>query len=73
MIDSEQTASNTLTGRVVLVERLGGTTHVHFDVGSHRLMAAVAQDSVPDVGEAITVRIRAERVHLFDAGGRSYQ
>ncbi|HJR66365.1 MAG TPA: sn-glycerol-3-phosphate ABC transporter ATP-binding protein UgpC [Gemmatimonadaceae bacterium] len=73
VIDSEGAAGNTLTGRVVLVERLGGTTHVHFDVGSHRLMAAVAQDSVPDVGEAITVRIRAERVHLFDAGGRSYQ
>ena len=73
VLDSERPADNTLTGRVVLVERLGGTTHVHFDVGSHRLMAAVTRDSVPDVGEDITVHIRAERVHLFDAGGRSYQ
>ena len=73
VLDSEGPADNTLTGRVVLVERLGGTTHVHFDVGSHRLMAAVTRDSVPDVGEDITVHIRAERVHLFDAGGRSYQ
>ncbi len=72
VIDSEETAGNTLTGRVVLVERLGGTTHVHFDAGSHRLMAAIAHDSVPDIGEAITVRIRAERIHLFGADGRSY-
>jgi ABC-type sugar transport system ATPase subunit len=72
VIDSQETPGNTLTGRVVLVERLGGTTHVHFDAGSHRLMAAIADDSVPDVGEPITVRIRAERIHLFGADGRSY-
>ena len=44
-MDSEGAAGNTLTGRVVLVERLGGTTHVHFDAGAHRLMAAIADDA----------------------------
>jgi ABC-type sugar transport system ATPase subunit len=73
MIDSDGLSSNTLMGRVVLVERLGGTTHVHFDAGPHRLMAAVANDSVPEVGEEIRVRARAERVHLFGADGRSHR
>ncbi len=72
VIDSGGVAGSALAGRVVLVERLGGTTHVHFDAGPHRLMAAVSNDSVPEAGEEIRVLIRAERVHLFGADGRSY-
>ncbi|MGQ0713739.1 MAG: ABC transporter ATP-binding protein [Gemmatimonadaceae bacterium] len=63
---------STLRGRVVLVERLGGTTHVHFDAGPHRLMAVVPNDSALDVGEDITLAVRAERVHLFTADGRAH-
>jgi ABC-type sugar transport system ATPase subunit len=60
------------TGRVVLVERLGATSHVHFDVeGGHRMMASVVNDRLPDIGEAISVRMLPERVHLFAADGRS--
>jgi ABC-type sugar transport system ATPase subunit len=59
-----------LSGQVVLVERLGGTSHVHFDVGPHRMLATISNDSVPDVGERITVRI-PDDVHLFDAQGRA--
>ena len=62
---------DTLEGRVVLVERLGGTSHVHLDVDRHRLVASVSNDSLPGVGENITVRARAERLHLFSADGRS--
>ncbi len=74
--DSEAPSSaefpdNLLSGRVVLVERLGGTSHVHFDVGPHRLMASVSNDALPDVGETITVRVPAERVHLFGQDGRT--
>jgi ABC-type sugar transport system ATPase subunit len=59
-------------GRVVLVERLGGTSHVHFDVeGGSRMMASVMNDRLPDVGEAISVHMPPERVHLFAADGRS--
>jgi ABC-type sugar transport system ATPase subunit len=72
VIESEGPEGSALAGRVVLVERLGGTTHVHFDAGPHRLMAAVSNDSVPEVGEDIRVRVRAERVHLFGADGRSH-
>jgi ABC-type sugar transport system ATPase subunit len=69
---SDQAASpgdDTLVGRVVLVERLGGTSHVHFDLGPHRMMVSVSTDALPDVGENITVRVPAERVHLFGANG----
>ena len=58
-----------LTGGVVLVERLGGTSHVHFDVGPHRLLASVSGDPLPDVGDVIAVQVPPERVHLFAADG----
>ena len=60
-----------IAGRVVLVERLGGMSHVHFDAGPHRLMAAVSNDSLPHIGEGIAVRVRPDRVHLFAADGRA--
>jgi multiple sugar transport system ATP-binding protein len=62
-----------LTGRVVLVERLGGTSHVHFDVegGRNRMMASASNDRLPDVGQTITVRVPPERVHLFGVDGRA--
>jgi multiple sugar transport system ATP-binding protein len=60
-----------LEGRVVLVERLGGTSNVHFDVGPHRMMASLSNDAVPIVGERIRVRLRMERIHLFGMDGRS--
>ena len=52
-------------GSVVLVERLGGTSHIHFDSGPHRLLAAVSNERLPDVGDTITLRLRQDRVHLF--------
>jgi ABC-type sugar transport system ATPase subunit len=61
-----------LSGRIVLVERLGSITHVHFDAGPHRMMAAVSNDAVPDVGADITLRIRVERAHLFGADGLAH-
>ncbi|HUF26316.1 MAG TPA: sn-glycerol-3-phosphate ABC transporter ATP-binding protein UgpC [Gemmatimonadaceae bacterium] len=62
--------SGGLTGRVVLVERLGGTSHVHVDVGPHRVMAAVTGELLPEVGADITIGMPAERVHLFGTDGR---
>ncbi len=69
---SESPASDTLHGRVVLVERLGGTSHVHFDVGAHRLMASVSGGAaVLQVGDHVAVRVPSDRVHLFAADGRA--
>ena len=58
-----------VSGRVVLVERLGGTSHVHFDAGANRLMAAVSQETLPAVGESIEVHVPPARVHLFGPDG----
>jgi ABC-type sugar transport system ATPase subunit len=66
-----ESADDVLRGTVVLVERLGGTSHVHFDVGPHRLMASVSNDSLPDVGDTIAVRVPSGRVHLFGPEGRT--
>jgi ABC-type sugar transport system ATPase subunit len=63
--------SDTLTGRVVLVERLGGTSHIHFEVGPHRLLATVVNESLPEVGDEIRARVSARRAHLFGADGRA--
>jgi ABC-type sugar transport system ATPase subunit len=60
-----------VSGRVVLVEMLGGTSHVHFQAGPHRLLATVAGDQLPRVGEGITVRARTERAHLFAEDDRA--
>ncbi len=60
----------TLRGRVVLVERLGGTSHIHFEVGPHRLLASVVNDSLPDVGDEIRAHVSARRAHFFAADGR---
>jgi ABC-type sugar transport system ATPase subunit len=66
-------AGDTLRAHVVLVERLGGTSHVHFDVegSGNRLMASVSNDQLPSVGESITFRVPPERVHLFGADGKT--
>jgi ABC-type sugar transport system ATPase subunit len=68
---SNGSAGDELVGRVVLVEVLGGTSQVHFDVGRHRLLATVSGDRQPSVGDAIAVRARAERAHLFAEDGRA--
>ncbi len=63
--DAPQSATGGFAGNVVLVERLGGTSHIHFDSGKHRLLAAVSNEQLPEVGDTIDVRIRSERAHLF--------
>ena len=60
-------------GRVVLVERLGGTSHVHIDVGTHRLVASVANQVLPSTGDRLIIGAHHERVHLFGADGRALQ
>ncbi|MEO7823140.1 MAG: sn-glycerol-3-phosphate ABC transporter ATP-binding protein UgpC [Gemmatimonadaceae bacterium] len=64
-------SGGSLVGRVVLVERLGGTSHVHFDVegGTGRMMASVSNERVPEVGDRISVTAPTEQVHLFAADG----
>lgn len=60
-----------LSGRVLLVERLGGTSHVHCEVGPHRLMASVSTQQLPEIGDLIELQVPSARVHLFGGDGRS--
>jgi multiple sugar transport system ATP-binding protein len=59
-----------LSGRVLLVERLGGLNHAHVEVSRHRLIAAVPNEVAPEVGDHVRVRCPAGKAHLFDAEGR---
>jgi multiple sugar transport system ATP-binding protein len=56
-------------GRVVLVERLGGTSHVHVDVGPHRLTAVIVGDAVPSVADEVGVGFQSDKLHLFGPDG----
>jgi ABC-type sugar transport system ATPase subunit len=71
LVSPDSAPADRLSGTVVLVERLGGTSLVHFDAGPHRLLAAVVDERLPQVGDTIAVRARPERAHLFGADGRS--
>lgn len=70
---SPNPSTEVLKGRVLLVERLGGTSHVHFDVdgGGSRMMASIANDRPPELGDAITFHIPPGRVHLFGPDGKA--
>ncbi|MFN2602476.1 MAG: ABC transporter ATP-binding protein [Gemmatimonadaceae bacterium] len=67
--NGSKSSDDSIIGKIVLVERLGGTSHIHFEVGPHRLMASVVAESLPNVGENISVRIPEGRTHLFAADG----
>ena len=60
------------SGRVLLVERLGGTSHIHVEAGLHRLMAAVSTEQLPEAGDLVALHVPPDpRVHLFDRDGQS--
>jgi multiple sugar transport system ATP-binding protein len=65
-------AGTRIRGRVLLVERLGGTSHIHFEVGPNRLLVSAAGEPVPDVEETVEVRVPSDRVHLFDPDGAAF-
>ena len=60
-----------IRGRVLLVERLGGTSHVHFEVGSNRFLVTAAGEMLPSVDDVVEVGVLPHRVHLFAADGRA--
>ncbi|MCA1559832.1 MAG: sn-glycerol-3-phosphate ABC transporter ATP-binding protein UgpC [Acidobacteria bacterium] len=60
-----------LRGRVLLVERLGGTSHIHIEVGPHRLMASVSNERLPEIGDRIELQVPPALVHLFGEDGRA--
>jgi ABC-type sugar transport system ATPase subunit len=67
--DGVPAGTSIAAGTAVLVERLGGTSHVHFDVGATRLMAVTSGDDLPAPGAPVHVAIPAARAHLFSSDG----
>lgn len=70
-LPSASSARSRLSGKVLLVERLGGTSHIHMDVGPHRLLAIVSSDEPPDVGDIVGLDMSSDRVHLFGDDGNT--
>jgi ABC-type sugar transport system ATPase subunit len=64
-------AGTHLSGRVVLVERLGGHSHIHVAVGPHRLVASVSVERLPAIGDLVELRVPDARLHLFNKEGLS--
>jgi ABC-type sugar transport system ATPase subunit len=59
----------TLIGRLVLAERLGGTTHLHVELGGRRIVAAVATDREIEPDRDVRLAYDPARVHVFGADG----
>jgi ABC-type sugar transport system ATPase subunit len=60
-----------LDGRLLLVERLGGTTHLHVEVGGQRLIAAIAADRTIEPDQPVRLAVDMEKVHFFATGGEA--
>jgi len=60
-----------LEGRLVLVERPGGATHLHVDVAGQRVIAALAADHAALADEAVRLAVDMQRVHFFAADGET--
>ena len=63
-----------LTGKVLVVERLGGATYTYVQIeGDKTITAEVDGNSPVKVGEQITLGINSETCHLFGADGLSLE
>lgn len=60
-----------LTGRVALVERLGGESYLHLELADGTpITARVPGDSEFHAGEPLSMAFPSEALHFFDAGGK---
>jgi multiple sugar transport system ATP-binding protein len=63
-----------LTGKVLVVERLGGATYLYVQIaGDKTITAEVDGNSPVKVGDAIKLGIQGETCHLFGADGLSLE
>jgi multiple sugar transport system ATP-binding protein len=64
-------AADARRGTVRVVEPVGDGTYIHVDVGGTTLTAAVEGDVRVSSGTTARVRLPPERLHVFDADGRT--
>jgi len=61
-----------LDGELSLVERLGGETILHLRAGAAGpVLARLPGDSALRIGDRVSLSVRPDRCHLFDAQGRA--
>ncbi len=69
--ESDHEGWPTLSGIVSAAERLGASTHLHVEIGPHRLIAAVAADLEIEISTPIVLCVASGRLHLFGEDGQS--
>jgi ABC-type sugar transport system ATPase subunit len=60
-----------LDGKLVLVERLGGATHLHVEVAGQRIIAAISADRVVELDGPVRLTVAMERAHFFTGSGEA--
>jgi multiple sugar transport system ATP-binding protein len=73
-IELEDEASSTpIKGMVNIVENLGGETYLHVEIapGAPLMMVKLRGSEGPKRGEAVTLHLPADRIHLFGADERA--
>lgn len=56
-----------LKGKVTVVEPLGPEALVYASIGDHDVIAKAPGKTPPQVGETVSLRLRTEDIHVFDA------
>ena len=64
----------TLTGEVMVAERLGGETFLHVDLGAEEALVVKADGGVTQKpGEKVGLRFPPAALHLFDPDGQAFE
>jgi multiple sugar transport system ATP-binding protein len=60
-------AAGGLSGRVALVEPMGGQVQIVFEVAGRRVMVLLNERILPPLGSELSLRARPAALHAFDA------
>ncbi len=63
----QEPGPSTISGKLVLAEVLGATTHLHVEVGSRRVTAVLSSGEPLQAGLPVHLSIDPHRAHLFGA------
>ncbi|GAC1353191.1 MAG: hypothetical protein NVSMB1_24050 [Polyangiales bacterium] len=69
--DGHDNARPTINGILAIAERLGASTHLHVDVGPHRVIATVSSDCEIAIDAPLQLGLDPDRVHIFGGDHQS--
>lgn len=70
---ASESAADTISGKIDLIEPMGAETLLHLTTEGEELRVVIDHRAAPALGAHIHVRPRAGQIHLFDDGGRRMQ